>query len=70
MSDIKVNLIKARDQEVELLFSEMRRTLILLDSIKGKDLNPWQPSGVAELKAKFHEIRRDTIRFEKDHLNF
>jgi GH43 family beta-xylosidase len=64
--------LKAQQQEAELLFAEMRRALILLDSIKGEETNPWNGSwhDVAELKSKFREIRRDSIRFERQHLTY
>ena len=50
------------DDNKQLVILECKRVVEILEF--GMDLVPWGSSGTSELKAKMHELRRDTIRLE------
>lgn len=50
------------DDAKQLVVLECKRVIEIIES--GTDLNPWSGTVVSELKAKMHELRRDTIRLE------
>ena len=47
-----------------LLISQMKRAIELLDD---DSINEFNSKELAELRNKLHEIRRDSIRFMKEH---
>jgi len=50
------------DNNKQLIILECKRVIEILES--GVKLDPWGGSVTSELKAKMHELRRDTIRLE------
>lgn len=50
------------DDTKQLVVLECKRVIEIIES--GTDLVPWGSSETSELKAKMHELRRDTIRLE------
>jgi len=50
------------DDNKQLIVLECKRIIEILES--GVKLDPWGDAGTSELKAKMHELRRDTIRLE------
>jgi len=50
------------DDTKQLVVLECKRVIEILES--GTKLTPWNNSAMPELKAKMHELRRDTIRLE------
>ena len=55
------------DDNKQLLILECKRVIEILES--GVKLDPWGSSVTSELKAKMHELRRDTIRLENQIYN-
>ena len=50
------------DTTKQLVVLQCKRVIEIIESEVA--LNPWGDKVVSELKAKMHEIRRDTIRLE------
>ena len=50
------------DDAKQLVVLECKRVIEIIES--GVELNQWGGSVTSELKAKMHELRRDTIRLE------
>ena len=50
------------DDTKKLVVLECKRVIKLIES--GTELNPYGNPATSELKAKMHELRRDTIRLE------
>jgi len=50
------------DDTKQLIVLECKRVIEIIES--GTKLSPWNNSAMPELKAKMHELRRDTIRLE------
>ena len=50
------------DDAKQLIVLECKRVIEIIES--GEKLNPWGSAATSELKAKMHELRRDTIRLE------
>lgn len=50
------------DDTKQLVVLECKRVIEIIES--GAELNPWGSPETSELKAKMHELRRDTIRLE------
>jgi hypothetical protein len=61
-----------QDDERALLIFELKRVIDLLGQPKNEaEAESWQgEKAKAELKAKFREIRRDTVRYEKRFLGY
>jgi len=50
-----------------LLISQMKRAIELLED---DSINEFNSKELAELRNKLHEIRRDSIRFMKEHKSY
>jgi len=50
------------DDTKQLVVLECKRVIEIIES--GAKLDPWGGALTSELKAKMHELRRDTIRLE------
>ena len=50
------------DETRQLVILECKRVIEIIES--GTKLNPYGSPSTSELKAKMHELRRDTIRLE------
>ena len=50
------------DDTKQLVVLECKRVIEIIES--GAEINPWGSSVTSELKAKMHELRRDSIRLE------
>ena len=50
------------DDTKQLVVLECKRVIEIIES--GAKLDPWGGELTSELKAKMHELRRDTIRLE------
>ena len=50
------------DDTKQLIVLECKRVIEIIES--GDELKPWGYGLASELKAKMHELRRDTIRLE------
>jgi len=50
------------DDTKQLVVLECKRVIEIIES--GTKLNPYGSAATSELKAKMHELRRDTIRLE------
>lgn len=50
------------DDAKQLIVLECKRVIEIIES--GESLQPWGYGLASELKAKMHELRRDTIRLE------
>lgn len=49
----------------KLLIEEMKRLIKLLETTKEYEICEWSNKNRAEIKRKMHELRRDTIAYEK-----
>jgi len=55
------------DDTKQLIVLECKRIIEIIES--GAELKPWGYGPTSELKAKMHELRRDTIRLENQIYN-